>query len=699
MKRIFFVIFLIISCPRPGLNKVSEPDFLKEALRNYKNNPIYAYNLLNDSVTNMKYMYERSKILTKIYIDQREHERAAALLDSINWSVDLTQYETNIILLKTKRWDMLVERTTDDLLKGIAYYHLNEYTQAIEFLSKPVQPEDYRVIYLAKVYQNLNDFENALEMLITIDTVSTYLYSNYQELLFNIFLNFEDFSMVQKEVKKLKEPHLKEYILLKIYESRKDKKNIKKTAWKLVKKYPESEGAFYSLHLIKPKTKSDRKSLGKVYYYHGDYSNAIKHFKKSTSDNAVNYYMGRIYYSRKNYSESLKYFSRSDWSAAYYYRGRIYENLDIFSKAIAVYDSLYTFYKDSKYAKRGYKRKAFLLEDIGDTLKAVETFLKINEKNTKFRAAMQLFRVGKLNKADTILMSSNEPEFVYWRTRIGERLGKPTESLKDYLLSTYPLSYYTLVRNNEQIVFDATSLEIWVRQLGDSLISFGHDDSLHLKNAIRYFNLNEVDYAIKELGIIEDKSPQDLLYLSKLCAQYGADRQSIIYGLRLKKLAKKNSIEKMPIDLFKLMYPIRYAFSITDQQIELSLCLAMIWQESLFDPEALSPANAKGLMQIIPPTARAIASDLKVQSYSLDDPKVSIRFGCYYFSKLLNDFNSVPLSLAGYNAGPVRAKKWIKQDPNYEIDEFIELIPYNETRNYVKSILNRRIIYKKLLGM
>ncbi|NOR17149.1 transglycosylase SLT domain-containing protein [candidate division WOR-3 bacterium] len=487
--------------------------------------------------------------------------------------------------------------------------------------------------------------------------------------------------------------------MLKIYESRKDKKNIKKTAWKLVKKYPESEGAYYSLHLIKPKTKSDRKSLGKVYYYHGDYSNAIKHFKKSTSDNAVNYYMGRIYYSRKNYSESLKYFSRSNWSAAYYYRGRIYENLNLFSRAIVVYDSLYTFYKDSKYAKRGYKRKAFLLEDIGDTLKAVETFLKINEKNTKFRAAMQLFRVGKLNKADTILMASNEPEFVYWRTRIGERLGKPTEGLKDYLLSTYPLSYYTLVRNNEQIVFDATSLEIWVRQLGDSLISFGHDDSLHLKNAIRYFNLNEVDYAIKELGIIEDKNPQDLLYLSKLCAQYGADRQSIIYGLRLKKLAKKNSIEKMPIDLFKLMYPIRYAFSITDQQIELSLCLAMIWQESLFDPEALSPANAKGLMQIIPPTARAIASDLKVQSYSLDDPKVSIRFGCYYFSKLLNDFNSVPLSLAGYNAGPVRAKKWIKQDPNYEIDEFIELIPYNETRNYVKSILNRRIIYKKLLGM
>lgn len=699
MKRIFFVIFLIISCPRPGLNKVSEPDFLKEALRNYKNNPIYAYNLLNDSVTNMKYMYERSKILTKIYIDQREHERAAALLDSINWSVDLTQYETNIILLKTKRWDMLVERTTDDLLKGIAYYHLNEYTQAIEFLSKPVQPEDYRVIYLAKVYQNLNDFENALEMLITIDTVSTYLYSNYQELLFNIFLNFEDFSMVQKEVKKLKEPHLKEYILLKIYESRKDKKNIKKTAWKLVKKYPESEGAFYSLHLIKPKTKSDRKSLGKVYYYHGDYSNAIKHFKKSTSDNAVNYYMGRIYYSRKNYSESLKYFSRSDWSAAYYYRGRIYENLDIFSKAIAVYDSLYTFYKDSKYAKRGYKRKAFLLEDIGDTLKAVETFLKINEKNTKFRAAMQLFRIGELVKADSILKVSTDPEFLYWRIRIKDRLGQSTEDLRNHLADMFPLSYYNLVRNRNDLVFDTLALDEWMGNFADSITSFSNSDSQHIAKAIRYFKLNEMNFGMKELDMVEDKSPQDLLHLSRLCAQYGADRYSILFSLRVKKAAKNKNIMEWPHELFKLMYPVRYTFTIMDQHTDLGLCLAMIWQESLFDPEALSPANARGLMQIIPPTARAIASDLKVQSYSLNDPSVSIRFGCYYFLKLLNDFNSVPLSLAGYNAGPVRAKKWIKQDPNYEIDEFIELIPYNETRNYVKSILNRRIIYKKLLGV
>lgn len=697
MKKIFFLIFLIISCPRPGIKKVPEPDYLKEAERSYQDNPIYAYSILKDIVIDPEYLNKRVKILAKIYIDQREYERAAAVLDSVNWSVDLNQYETNIILLKTKRWDMLANKTTDTLLKGIAYYHLKENEKALQFLAKPSKPDEYRMIYLARVYERMNDFNNAFGVLTIIDSVCPYLNQDYQNLLFTLFLNLDNFNTVKKELKKLDKASLREFILLKIYEKQNDKNNLKKTAWRLVRKYPESEGAYYSLQLIKPKTKSDHKSFGKVYYYYGDYDNALKHFKESGSDNAVNYYIGRIYYSSKNYSKSLKHFSLSNWSAAYYYRGRIYEKLDKYKNAIAVYDSLHSLHKNSKYATRGLKRKAFLLEDIGDTLRAVKTFLEIDDKNTKFRAAMQLFNVGELNKADTILSACNEPEFIYWRTRIGERLGKSVENLKNLLYSTYPLSYYTLVRSDKEIVFDTTFLEIWMRQLGDSLVSFSKNDSLHLENAIRYFNLNEMNYATKELDMIEDKSGQDLLYLSKLCAQYGADRQSIIYSLKLKKLAKKNNIRRMPFDLFKLMYPIRYTFSITDQQVELSLCLAMIWQESLFDPEALSSANARGLMQIIPPTAAKIASELQVQSYSLNDPSVSINFGCYYFSNLLNDFNSVALSLAGYNAGPTRVRRWIEQNPNYEIDEFIDLIPYNETRNYVKYILARQIIYKKLL--
>ncbi len=697
MKWYYFLILLVISCPRPAIRKVPEFDYLREARRNYQNNPLYAYSILKDSVKNSRYNDERAEMLVKIYIDQREYERAAELLDSINWSIALTPYENSIILLKTKRWEMLADKTSDDLLKGIAYYNLNEFHDAIEYLSKPEQPHDFRMIYLAKVYERLDDFESALKILITIDSVSAYLYPDFQDLLFVTLMNTEDFAAVQKELKKLKKTHLQEFVLLKIYEKQKDTKNLKKTAWKLVRTYPKSEGAYYAVQLLKPKTKSDHESFGKVYYYHNDYEKAIEHFGKSSSDNAVNYYIGRIYYNRKNYHKSLKYFSLSDWAAAYYYRGRIYENLNEFERAKAVYDSLFVLYRKSEYAVRGLKRKAFLLEDIGDTLNAVETFLKIGENSTKFRAAMQLYRIGNLKKAYDILEKFTASSFVYWQIRIKERLGEPTDSLKNYLLAKHPLSYYTLTKFGSEVVYDTTSLDLWLNPLADSTATFTSRDSLHLNKAIRYFHLNEMDYAAEELDLVESQNGMNLLYLSKLCAKYGADKQSILYSLRLRDIAEKNNMTTVTKELLRLLYPVRYTFSIREQQMDLSLCLAMIWQESLFDPEALSPAHAHGLMQIIPQTAKKIAHDLNVQSYSLDDPSVSIRFGCYYFVNVLNDFNSVPLSLAGYNAGPVRVKRWIKQNPNYEIDEFIDLIPYNETRNYVKSVLSREIIYREIL--
>ena len=697
VKWTLLLIFLVISCPRPGIIKITEPDYLKEAKCHYQKQPLYAYTLLKDSVTSAEHMQERALILTRIYIDQREYERAAAVLDSVAWAVALTPYEKDIILLKTKRWAMLTQTTQDSLLKGIAFYHFGNNEKAIQWLTKPFKPDDYRLIYLAKAYQHLDDFKNAFGVLTSIDSISSYLHADYQDLMFNLFLNIEDTRIVHQELPKLEKPSLQEFILLKIYEKQKDKKNMNSTAWKLIREYPKSAGAYYATNIVKPKTKSEYKSFGTVYYHHSNYDKALEHFSKSTADNAVNYYTGRIYYNQASNSLSLKYLARSNWTAAYYYRGRVYEKLNSYAKAIAIYDSLQIINKKSDYAKRALKRKAFLYEDIGDTLRAVETFLAINEKNTRFRAAMQLFRIGKLVKADSILKVSTDPGFLYWRIRIKDRLGQSTEDLKNYLADVFPLSYYNLVRNGSDLVFDTLSLDKWMVNFADSTVSFSYRDSQHIEKAIRYFRLNEMNFGMKELDMVEDKSPQDLLHLSRLCAQYGADRYSILFGLRVKKAAKKKNIMKWPYELFKLMYPVRYTFTIMDQHIDLGLCLAMIWQESLFDPDAVSSANARGIMQIIPPTAQAIAKDLQVESYSLHDPSVSIRFGCYYFNNLLKDFNSVPLSLAGYNAGPVRVKRWIKQDPNYEMDAFIDLIPYNETRNYVKLILSRKKIYNKVI--
>ncbi len=310
---------------------------------------------------------------------------------------------------------------------------------------------------------------------------------------------------------------------------------------------------------------------------------------------------------------------------------------------------------------------------------------------------MNLYKVGQLNEATGILNTREEPEFVYWHIRVRERLGEPVESLKGYLIDTYPLSYYSLVRHSNTAFFDTTSLARWIKQLGDSTASLSHADSLHLARAIRYFRLGELQYATEELDMVSASGPSDLLYLTQLCAHYGADRQSIIYALRLKEIAENNHMRKMPIEMYRLLYPVRYTLSIMDQDVKLSLCLAMIWQESLFDPGALSPARAQGLMQIIPETAKRISRELDIPSYSLNDVYISIKFGCYYFNKMFDNFNSIPLSLAAYNAGPMRVTSWLAKNPNSEIDEFIELIPFEETKNYVKYVLGRQVIYETLI--
>ncbi len=128
-------------------------------------------------------------------------------------------------------------------------------------------------------------------------------------------------------------------------------------------------------------------------------------------------------------------------------------------------------------------------------------------------------------------------------------------------------------------------------------------------------------------------------------------------------------------------------------------------QESEFATKALSHANAYGLMQLIPGTAQDTARNLGVtysRSALLDDPQYNIRLGDAYFAQLMDRFGgSYPLALVGYNAGPGRAIRWIASngDPRKgEIswEEWIEKIPFFETKNYVQRVLGNAVTYEQL---
>lgn len=151
---------------------------------------------------------------------------------------------------------------------------------------------------------------------------------------------------------------------------------------------------------------------------------------------------------------------------------------------------------------------------------------------------------------------------------------------------------------------------------------------------------------------------------------------------------------------YELLYPRPYdgpvAAAARLTGLEPELIYGVIRQESLFRPDAVSSADARGLMQLLPETARRTARQWQLPTLtnaSLADPAVNVRLGAGQLKLLLDRFDGqIPLALAGYNAGPNAVRRWLPSAP-MDPDIWIENIPYNETRTYVQRILWHRLVF------
>jgi soluble lytic murein transglycosylase len=131
-----------------------------------------------------------------------------------------------------------------------------------------------------------------------------------------------------------------------------------------------------------------------------------------------------------------------------------------------------------------------------------------------------------------------------------------------------------------------------------------------------------------------------------------------------------------------------------------ALVYGLIRQESRFRVDIKSSANAYGLMQVIPPTARNIAkrANIPYDPTQITDVNTNLRIGTYYLKLLLDDFGGAqPLAIAGYNAGPNRPRRW-REGPVTETAIWVENIPFSETRDYVKKVLTNATIYSALMA-
>jgi len=131
--------------------------------------------------------------------------------------------------------------------------------------------------------------------------------------------------------------------------------------------------------------------------------------------------------------------------------------------------------------------------------------------------------------------------------------------------------------------------------------------------------------------------------------------------------------------------------------VEEEIIYAIMRQESFFRETARSPANARGLMQVMPATGRFLASKLKVSDYSLHDPEVSIRFGAKFLADLLKNYEGkLTWAAIAYNGGPGNLRKWKRNHYRGDFNHFLEELPSKESRDYCRIIISNYMNYKTL---
>ena len=224
--------------------------------------------------------------------------------------------------------------------------------------------------------------------------------------------------------------------------------------------------------------------------------------------------------------------------------------------------------------------------------------------------------------------------------------------------------------------------------------------------ALQLIQLGLNDIARWELWEVE-RHTSNVQYLKQLISAYekigSFNRSATIAELSFGKEREAQGMENSRV-LWQATYPQAFKTAVLKFTKEFNVPPEWTWAimrtESMYRPDVISPVGAKGLMQLMPYTARNLNRLRGVTSDevpNLIDPDTNIRLGSQYLARLQDKFKgNLVLAAASYNAGPHRVEGWLVNFGNLETDEFIEHIPFLETRNYVKKVLRNYTFYRRL---
>jgi soluble lytic murein transglycosylase len=341
-----------------------------------------------------------------------------------------------------------------------------------------------------------------------------------------------------------------------------------------------------------------------------------------------------------------------------------------------------------------------------------------------WKAAWLDYRLGRLDEAKkrfeeqiTDFPRSNEvPNALYWRGRIAEDDHDLAKARAYYLkLSARYRNYYYALLARERLPElkkvgapedDATLAK--VPELPDKFTLQETADGVtdvHLQKSRLLSNGALFDFALKELqpSIGDPSKPWVVGEIVRL--QQDAGRPYSALETLKRALPNYFAVETnaIPRSFLQVLFPRSYWQALKqDAQangLDPYLVAALIRQESEFNPGAISHANAYGLMQILPPVGKDLAKEAKVRPFSavrLLEPETNIRLGTRYFKDMVDSTGGVEYALAAYNAGSNRVSDWRNAGQFRDVAEWVESIPFTETREYVQAIVRNVAVYKKI---
>ena len=398
---------------------------------------------------------------------------------------------------------------------------------------------------------------------------------------------------------------------------------------------------------------------------------------------------------RRLVAEMQSRFPQSSWLAeALYDSGNTYLLRREYPAAVEYYSDLATHFPDSKHASAAHWKAGWL-----------------SYRQGLYTEAARLFD-------EQIQLYPTAPEAVnalYWRGRLYEtQEHKPAQAAANYraIIRAYQHFFYAQMARQRLAALGNAPVQPDPQPQLDSfqpppvplLMESFPADSPHLAKARLLANAGLNDYIPQEIAADPDSASWSALAEAQIYASYGENFRALRAVKRALPYAASASIKSIPMAYWRILFPEPWWDTIKAEaaknNLDPYLVASQIRQESEFNPSAVSKANACGLMQLLPSVGKTLAREegmSNFQSFQLFDPVTNIRLGTRYLRQTLNKFGGVTeYALAAYDAGDSRVEDWQAAGPYQGIDEFVESIPFTETRGYVESILRNMETYRAI---